>query len=152
MIPTAFTKVRAQPPDPPQRRCMETKGDVPCAIEEALASVFEGEYRADYANHAQMEAVNSVAGGSLARGGTAPRIWCGTSSQPRGNLRSPGARHRIEVSSTYADVAAASAGEENRTVEFIVDSGSMSKNRRSSPSKVCGPRNDVHHGRFRRST
>ena len=43
------------------------------------ASVVEGEYRCDYAYHAQMEPLNAVA--SVAPGGDAVEIWAGTQSQ-----------------------------------------------------------------------
>ena len=56
----------------------EAKGDVRESLQRA-ARVFEREYRADYAYHAQMEPLNSVAAVSPA--GDAVEVWCGTQSQ-----------------------------------------------------------------------
>src|SRR5256885_10278015 len=46
---------------------------------QSAAGVVEGEYRCDYAYHAQMEPLNAVA--SVASGGGAVEIWAGTQSQ-----------------------------------------------------------------------
>ncbi|MFN7088129.1 MAG: molybdopterin cofactor-binding domain-containing protein, partial [Burkholderiales bacterium] len=64
----------------PQRKGVgwEKKGDPEGAMKKAV-TVFESEYRADYAYHAQMEPLNSVAAVSAA--GDAVEIWCGTQSQ-----------------------------------------------------------------------
>jgi isoquinoline 1-oxidoreductase beta subunit len=45
------------------------------------ATVIEGEYRCDYAYHAQMEPLNAIAAVSPA--GDAVEVWCGTQSPPR---------------------------------------------------------------------
>ena len=56
----------------------EKVGDAPAALAQAQ-TVVEGEYRCDYAYHAQMEPLNSVA--SVSPAGDAVEIWCGTQSQ-----------------------------------------------------------------------
>src|SRR6476646_5786508 len=55
-------------------RTGDVRGEMPKA-----ASTLEAEYRCDYAYHAQMEPLNAVA--SVAPGGGAVEIWCGTQSQ-----------------------------------------------------------------------
>ena len=56
----------------------EKKGDAAAKLKTA-ASVVDQEYRSDYAYHAQMEPLNSIAAVSPA--GDAVEIWCGVQSQ-----------------------------------------------------------------------
>ncbi|MCI3953478.1 MAG: Isoquinoline 1-oxidoreductase, partial [Burkholderiales bacterium] len=56
----------------------DRKGNLNAAMAKA-ASIVEGEYRADYCYHAQMEPLNSVAAVSPA--GDAVEVWVGTQSQ-----------------------------------------------------------------------
>src|SRR5258708_7234012 len=55
-----------------------SQGNAPQAFQSA-ASTVEGEYRCDYAYHAQMEPLNAVA--SVSPNGDAVEIWAGTQSQ-----------------------------------------------------------------------
>ena len=126
----------------------ETHGDVGAAMKRA-ASVFEGEYRADYAYHAQMEPLNSVAAVSPA--GDAVEIWCGTQSQTTAvtavaqALGIPEAR--VKFNGMLMGGGFGRRG--HRDVEFVVDSALMSK-AAGRPVKVIWTReDDVHSGRFR---
>jgi isoquinoline 1-oxidoreductase subunit beta len=126
----------------------ETKGDVHGALKRA-ASVFEGEYRADYAYHAQMEPLNSVA--SVTPAGDACEIWCGTQSQTIAVTAVANAlgipADKVKFNGMLLGGGFGRRG--NRDVEFIVDSALMSK-AAGRPVKVMWTReDDVHHGRFR---
>src|SRR5262249_24298128 len=55
-------------------RIGDARGDMPKA-----SSVFEAEYRCDYAYHAQMEPLNAIA--SVSPSGDSVEIWAGTQSQ-----------------------------------------------------------------------
>lgn len=134
----------------PQRKgvAWEVKGEPLAAIQKA-ATVFEGEYRADYAYHAQMEPLNSVAAVSPA--GDAVEIWCGTQSQTitvtavANALGIP--ENRVKFNGMLLGGGFGRRG--NRDVEFIVDSALMSK-AAGRPVKVMWTReDDVHAGRFR---
>lgn len=124
----------------------ETAGEAVASIGKA-ATVVEGEYRADYAYHAQMEPLNSVA--AVAADGC--EIWCGTQSQTVAvtavaqALGLPEAR--IKFNGMLLGGGFGRRG--NRDVEFIVDSALMSK-AAGKPVKVIWTReDDVHNGRFR---
>jgi len=126
----------------------ETKGDALGAMARA-ASIVEGEYRADYAYHAQMEPLNSVAAVSPA--GDAVEIWCGTQSQTVAVTAVANAlglpENRVKFNGLLLGGGFGRRG--NRDVEFIVDSVLMSK-AAGRPVKVMWTReDDVHHGRFR---
>jgi isoquinoline 1-oxidoreductase subunit beta len=126
----------------------EAKGDALAAMAKA-ATIVEGEYRADYAYHAQMEPLNSVAAVSPA--GDAVEVWCGTQSQTitvtavANALRIP--ESRVKFNDLLLGGGFGRRG--NRDVEFIVDSVLMSK-AAGRPVKVLWTReDDVHNGRFR---
>lgn len=126
----------------------ETKGDAPGAMK-AAAAVFEGEYRADYAYHAQMEPLNSVAAVSPA--GDAVEIWCGTQSQTVAVTAVANAlgipESKVKFNGMLLGGGFGRRG--NRDVEFIVDSVLMSRAAKK-PVKVLWTReDDVHSGRFR---
>jgi isoquinoline 1-oxidoreductase subunit beta len=134
----------------PQRSgvAWESKGDVAAALRQS-ASVFEREYRADYAYHAQMEPLNSVA--AVTPAGDAVEIWCGTQSQTitvtavANALGIP--ESRVKFNGMLLGGGFGRRG--NRDVEFIVDSALMSK-AAGRPVKVMWTReDDVHAGRFR---
>jgi len=126
----------------------ETRGDVAGGMAKA-ASVVEGEYRADYAYHAQMEPLNAVAAVSPA--GDAVEVWVGTQSQTitvvavAKALGIPEAR--VKFNGLLLGGGFGRRG--NRDVEFIVDAVLMSK-AAGRPVKVMWTReDDVHNGRFR---
>ncbi len=134
----------------PQRKGVvwETKGDPLGAMKKAV-TVFEGEYRADYAYHAQMEPLNSVAAVSAA--GDAVEIWCGTQSQTIAVTAVANAlgipENRVKFNGMLLGGGFGRRG--NRDVEFIVDSVLMSR-AAGRPVKVMWTReDDVHSGRFR---
>jgi isoquinoline 1-oxidoreductase beta subunit len=126
----------------------ENQGDAVAAIRKA-ARVVEGEYRADYAYHAQMEPLNSVA--SVSPAGDTVEVWAGTQSQTitvaavAQALGIP--QERVKFNGLLLGGGFGRRG--NRDVEFIVDSVLMSK-AAGRPVKVMWTReDDVHNGRFR---
>jgi isoquinoline 1-oxidoreductase beta subunit len=126
----------------------ETTGDPEAAMKGAV-SVFEGVYRADYAYHAQMEPLNSVAAVSPA--GDACEIWCGTQSQTTAVTAVANALGIPENKVTFNGMLLGGGfgRRGHRDVEFIVDSALMSK-AAGRPVKVMWTReDDVHQGRFR---
>jgi len=126
----------------------ESRGDAAAAIGKA-ARVVEAEYRADYAYHAQMEPLNSVAAVSPA--GDAVEVWAGTQSQTITVAAVAAAlgiaQERVRFNGLLLGGGFGRRG--NRDVEFIVDSVLMSK-AAGRPVKVMWTReDDVHNGRFR---
>jgi len=126
----------------------ETKGDAAASMKTA-ANTFVGEYRADYAYHAQMEPLNSVA--SVSASGDAVEIWCGTQSQTVAVTAVANAlgipESKVKFNGMLLGGGFGRRG--NRDVEFIVDSVLMSKAAKK-PVKVMWTReDDVHSGRFR---
>jgi len=126
----------------------EIKGDAAAAMGRA-ATVVEGEYRADYAYHAQMEPLNAVAAVSPA--GDAVEVWVGTQSQTITVVAVAGAlgipESRVKFNGMLLGGGFGRRG--NRDVEFIVDAVLMSKSA-GRPVKVLWTReDDVHNGRFR---
>jgi isoquinoline 1-oxidoreductase beta subunit len=126
----------------------ETTGDVPAAMAKA-ATIVEGEYRADYCYHAQMEPLNSVAAVSPA--GDAVEVWVGTQSQTITVVAVAKALGIPEAKVKFNGLLLGGGfgRRGNRDVEFIVDSVLMSK-AAGRPVKVMWTReDDVHNGRFR---
>lgn len=126
----------------------ETTGDAVAAMAKA-ATVVEGEYRADYCYHAQMEPLNSVAAVSPA--GDAVEVWVGTQSQTITVVAVAKALgipvEKVKFNGMLLGGGFGRRG--NRDVEFIVDSVLMSK-AAGLPVKVIWTReDDVHNGRFR---
>lgn len=110
-------------------------------------TIIEGEYRADYAYHAQMEPLNSVA--SVSKDGC--EIWCGTQSQTiavdavAAALGLPA--EKIKFNGMLLGGGFGRRG--NRDLEFMVDSALLSK-AVGKPVKVLWTReDDVKNGRFR---
>lgn len=124
----------------------ETAGQAVAELGRAR-TVFEGEYRADYAYHAQMEPLNSVA--SVTADGC--EIWCGTQSQTIAvdavaqALGMPAAKIKF-----HGMLLGGGFGRRgNRDLEFMVDSALLSK-AAGKPVKVLWTReDDVKNGRFR---
>jgi isoquinoline 1-oxidoreductase beta subunit len=116
---------------------------------QSAASVVEGEYRCDYAYHAQMEPLNAVA--SVAPGGGAVEIWAGTQSQTTAT-EAPAkflgiSRDRVKLHDLLMGGGFGRRG--NRDVDFIMDAVMLSKEI-ERPVKVMWTReDDVHNGRFR---
>jgi isoquinoline 1-oxidoreductase beta subunit len=113
------------------------------------ATVVEGEYRADYCYHAQMEPLNSVA--TVSPAGDAVEVWVGTQSQTITVVAVARALgipvEKVKFNGLLLGGGFGRRG--NRDVEFIVDSVLMSK-AAVRPVKVMWTReDDVHNGRFR---
>jgi isoquinoline 1-oxidoreductase beta subunit len=126
----------------------ESKGDALAAMERA-ATVVEGEYRSDYAYHAQMEPLNSVA--SVSPKGDEAEIWVGTQSQTMAVAAVAKALGIPESRVKFHDLLLGGGfgRRGNRDVEFIVDSVLLSK-AAGRPVKVIWTReDDVKNGRFR---
>ncbi len=126
----------------------EAKGDVRESLQRA-ARVFEREYRADYAYHAQMEPLNSVAAVSPA--GDAVEVWCGTQSQTTA-VAAVAKALDIPESKVIFNGMLMGGGfgrRGNRDVEFIVDSVLLSKAARRPVKVIWTREDDVHNGRFR---
>jgi isoquinoline 1-oxidoreductase beta subunit len=126
----------------------EKVGDVPAAMSQAQ-TVVEGEYRCDYAYHAQMEPLNSVA--SVSPAGDAAEIWCGTQSQPMAVVAAAKAlgipESRVKFNGMLLGGGFGRRG--HRDEEFVVDSVLLSKAAKK-PVKVLWTReDDVHSGRMR---
>lgn len=126
----------------------EREGNVAVAMKRAT-STFEREYRADYAYHAQMEPLNSVA--SVSAAGDLCDIWCGTQSQTFAVAAVADALglpvSRVKLNDMLMGGGFGRRG--NRDTEFIVDSALLSRAVRR-PVKVTWTReDDVRNGRFR---
>ncbi|HET7021349.1 MAG TPA: molybdopterin cofactor-binding domain-containing protein [Xanthobacteraceae bacterium] len=122
----------------------DARGEMPKA-----SSVFEAEYRCDYAYHAQMEPLNAIA--SVSASGDSVEIWAGTQSQsiaceaPAKVLGIP--RDKVKLHDMLMGGGFGRRG--NRDVEFIIDAVLLSKEA-GRPVKVIWTReDDVHNGRFR---
>ncbi len=126
----------------------ESKGNALGAMSKAKM-VIEGEYRSDYAYHAQMEPLNSVA--SVSAAGDSVEIWCGTQSQTMAVTAAAKAAgvapERVIFHGMLLGGGFGRRG--NRDEEFVVDSVLLSKAVKK-PVKVLWTReDDVHNGRFR---
>ena len=138
---------RCEEPDAAARD-WSAQGDARGEFQNA-ASMVEGEYRCDYAYHAQMEPLNAVA--SVSPGGDAVEIWAGTQSQttateaPAKLLGIP--RDKVKLHDLLMGGGFGRRG--NRDVDFIIDAVMLSKES-GRPVKVMWTReDDVHNGRFR---
>ena len=129
-------------------RDWSAQGNARGAFENA-ANVVEGDYRCDYAYHAQMEPLNAVA--SVAPAGDAVEIWAGTQSQTTAT-EAPAkllgiSREKVKLHDLLMGGGFGRRG--NRDVDFIIDAVMLSKEV-SRPVKVMWTReDDVHNGRFR---
>jgi isoquinoline 1-oxidoreductase beta subunit len=126
----------------------EKVGDAPDAMKQAK-TVIEGEYRCDYAYHAQMEPLNSVA--SVSPAGDAVEIWCGTQSQPMAVVAAAKALGIPTARVTFHGMLLGGGfgRRGHRDEEFVVDSVLLSKAAKK-PVKVLWTReDDVKNGRMR---
>lgn len=138
----------ARNPSVPVTRDWFKQGDAEGALAGAATTV-EGEYRCDYAYHAQMEPLNAVA--SVSPEGDSVEVWCGSQSQtlakdaPAKALGIP----RDKVKLNYMLLGGGFGRRGHRDEEFIIDAVLMSKHARR-PVKVMWTReDDVHNGRLR---
>jgi isoquinoline 1-oxidoreductase subunit beta len=129
-------------------RDWSAQGNAKSAFQNA-ASMVEGDYRCDYAYHAQMEPLNAVA--SVAPDGDAVEIWAGTQSQSTAS-EAPAkflgiSRDKVKLHDLLMGGGFGRRG--NRDVDFIIDAVMLSKEVKR-PVKVMWTReDDVHNGRFR---
>src|SRR4029079_11271588 len=129
-------------------RDWSAQGNARAAFQSA-ANVVEGEYRCDYAYHAQMEPLNAVA--SVSPNGDAVEIWAGTQSQTTAS-EAPAkflgiSRDKVKLHDLLMGGGFGRRG--NRDVDFIMDAVMLSKEI-ERPVKVMWTReDDVHNGRFR---
>jgi isoquinoline 1-oxidoreductase beta subunit len=135
--------------DPKQpARDWSAQGNARGALTNA-ASVVEGEYRCDYAYHAQMEPLNAVA--SVAPGGDAVEIWAGTQSQTTAS-EAPAkflgiSRDKVKLHDLLMGGGFGRRG--NRDVDFIMDAVMLSKEVKRPVKAMWTREDDVHNGRFR---
>ena len=138
--------IRSESPKP---KPWEEAGDVTTALKQA-DETYEAEYRCDFAYHAQMEPLNSVALVSAA--GDKAEIWCGTQSQ---NMAVDAAAKALELPAEAIKLNDMLLGggfgrRGNRDEEFVVDSVLLANQMRGRPVKVHWTReDDVQNGRFR---
>ena len=114
-----------------------------------LFDVVEGEYRCDYAYHAQMEPLNAVA--SVAPGGDAVEIWAGTQSQTTAS-EAPAkflgiSRDKVKLHDLLMGGGFGRRG--NRDVDFIMDAVMLSKEVKRPVKAMWTREDDVHNGRQR---
>jgi isoquinoline 1-oxidoreductase subunit beta len=123
-------------------------GDVQAAFEQAK-TVLEGEYRCDYAYHAQMEPLNSTA--AVSPSGEACEIWVGSQSQTIAvaavakTLEIP--TDKVRLHDTLLGGSFGRRG--HRDEEFVVDSVLLSKEVRRPVKLMWTREDDVRNGRFR---
>lgn len=126
----------------------ERKGDAAAKLKGA-ATVVDAEYRSDYAYHAQMEPLNSIAAVSPA--GDAVEIWCGVQSQTMAITVAAQALGipEAKVKFNHYLLGGGFGRRGNRDVDFVLDSVLLSK-AAGKPVKVIWTReDDIHAGRFR---
>jgi isoquinoline 1-oxidoreductase subunit beta len=144
-----FARFSAAARDPAQPVIdWEKKGDAAAKIKIA-ATVVEGEYRSDYAYHAQMEPLNSTA--AVSPNGDAVEIWCGVQSQTIAVTVAAQAlgipESRVKFNHHLLGGGFGRRG--NRDADFVLDSVLLSK-ASGKPVKVMWTReDDIHSGRFR---
>src|SRR2546428_482913 len=123
-------------------------GDVSAATAKA-ATVLEAEFSSDYAYHAQMEPLNSVA--SVSPAGDACEIWVGSQGQTMAvaavakALGIPPAK--VRLNNTLLGGGFGRRG--HRDEEFVVDSVLLSKEVRRPVKLMWTREDDVRNGRFR---
>ena len=144
-----FTQFSAAARDPAQPVIdWEKRGDAATKIKSA-ATVVEGEYRSDYAYHAQMEPLNSTA--AVSPKGDAVEIWCGVQSQTIAVTVAAQALGIPEskVKFNHHLLGGGFGRRGNRDADFVLDSVLLSK-ASGKPVKVMWTReDDIHSGRFR---
>ncbi len=124
------------------------QGDAEAELGKAVTTI-EGEYRCDYAYHAQMEPLNAVA--SVSPDGDSVEVWCGSQSQTMA-LEAPAKAlgiSRDKVKLNYMLLGGGFGRRGHRDEEFVLDAVLLSKHAKR-PVKVMWTReDDVHNGRLR---
>jgi isoquinoline 1-oxidoreductase subunit beta len=113
------------------------------------ATVIEGEYRCDYAYHAQMEPLNAVA--SISPSGDAAEVWCGTQSQTMAldAIAKALGIPREKVTLHYTLLGGGFGRRGHRDEEFIVDAVLLSKEAKRPVKMMWTREDDLHNGRLR---
>ena len=123
-------------------------GDVSTAMSQAT-NVLDAEYRCDYACHAQMEPLNSIAAVSPA--GDACEIWVGSQSQTMAVAAVAEALRiapdKVRLHNTLLGGGFGRRG--HRDEEFVVDSVLLSKEVRRPVKLMWTREDDIKNGRFR---
>jgi len=126
----------------------EKVGDAPAAMKQA-ANVYEAEYTCDYAYHAQMEPLNSVA--AVSPNADAVEIWCGTQSQSMAVTAAANALgipvERVKFNGSLLGGGFGRRG--HRDEEFVVESVLLSKATKRPVKLLWTREDDVRNGRFR---
>jgi isoquinoline 1-oxidoreductase beta subunit len=125
-----------------------SQGNARSAFQNASSTV-EGEYRCDYAYHAQMEPLNAVA--AVASDGKSVEIWAGTQSQTTAT-EAPAkflgiSRDQVKLHDLLMGGGFGRRG--NRDVDFIMDAVMLSKEVGKPVKAMWTREDDVHNGRFR---
>src|ERR1700730_15838801 len=124
------------------------QGDAEAELGKA-ATVIEGEYRCDYAYHAQMEPLNAIA--SVSPSGDAVEVWCGSQSQTmalEAPAKAPG-KPREKVILHYALLGGGFGRRGHRDEEFIIDAVLLSKEAKRPVKMMWTREDDLHNGRLR---
>jgi isoquinoline 1-oxidoreductase beta subunit len=124
------------------------QGDAEGALANA-ATVIEGEYRCDYAYHAQMEPLNAIA--SVSPPGDAVELWCGTQGPTMAIETAAKALGvpRDKVTLHYTLLGGGFGRRGHRDDGYVVDAVLLSKAAKR-PVKVMWTReDDVHNGKLR---
>lgn len=126
----------------------EKQGDAAGKLK-SVAQTVEAEYRSDYAYHAQMEPLNSIA--AVSPKGDAVELWCGVQSQTIAVTVAAQAlgipESRVKFNHYLLGGGFGRRG--NRDADFVLDSVLLSK-ASGKPVKVIWTReDDIHSGRFR---
>jgi isoquinoline 1-oxidoreductase subunit beta len=124
------------------------QGDAESALAKA-ATVIEGEYRCDYAYHAQMEPLNAIA--SVSPAGDAVEVWCGTQAPTMAVETAATALGvpRDKVTLHYTLLGGGFGRRGHRDDGYVVDAVLLSKAAKR-PVKVMWTReDDVHNGKLR---
>ncbi len=123
-------------------------GDVAGAMDKA-ATVIESAYRCDYAYHAQMEPLNSIA--SVSPAGDSCEIWAGSQGQTMAVAAVAKALgippEKVRLDNTLLGGGFGRRG--HRDEEFVVDSVLLSKEVRRPVKLMWTREDDVKNGRFR---
>jgi isoquinoline 1-oxidoreductase beta subunit len=126
----------------------DKNGDMGGAMKQAV-STLEAEYFCDYAYHAQMEPLNSVA--SVSPDGKSVEIWCGTQSQSMAVGATATAlgigEDKVKFNGMLMGGGFGRRG--HRDEEFVVESVLLSKEVKRPVKLLWTREDDVRNGRFR---
>ena len=124
------------------------QGDAEASFKTA-ATVVEGEYRCDYAYHAQMEPLNATA--TVSPTGDSAEVWCGTQSQTMAieAVAKTLGISRDKVKLNYTLLGGGFGRRGHRDEEFIVDAVLLSQHAKRPVKSMWTREDDVHNGRLR---